>query len=116
MKRERTRPLACRSSIVVRSEIATARAPRYRVRQAWKCKAKTHLKGNGVRGAPRASTRFDPGEQESKAQDELRWLLDRRKMHTIASRTGTGTRRNERGRREHDQDDELAPTRRTGRA
>jgi hypothetical protein len=76
----------------------------------------THLKGNGVRGAPRASTGLDPGEQESKAQDELRWQLGRRKRHTVASRTGTGTRRNERGRREHDQDDELAPTRRTGRA
>ena len=76
---------------------------------------KTHLKGNGVRGAPRASTGIDPGKQESKAQDELRWL-GRRRMHTCASRTGAGTGRNASGRREHDRDDELAPTRRMGRA
>ena len=78
----------------------------------------THLKGNGVRGAPRASTGLDPGEQESKAQDELRWQLGRRKRHTVASRTGTGdiVEGMRRGRREHGRDDELAPTRRTGRA
>ena len=77
---------------------------------------KTHLKGNGVRGAPRASTGIDPGKQESKAQDELRWL-GRRRMHTCASRIGTGTGRNASGGwREHDRDDELALTRRTGRA
>ena len=65
-----------------------------------------------MRGAPRASTGLDPGEQESKAQDELKWQLGRRKMHTVASRTGTGNivegMNLERGRREHGRDDELA--------
>ena len=60
---------------------------------------KAHLKGNGVRGAPSASTGLGPGKQESKAQDELRWL-GRRRMCTCASRTGAGTGGKERRRRE----------------